>query len=51
LDDRARVALDYFYRIVKKRAGYCYQAGYIDEANDCRRLAIQMEPLLKGIEK
>lgn len=51
LDDRARVALDYFYRIVKKRAGYCFQAGYIDEASACRQLAMRMEPLLKQAKK
>lgn len=51
LDERSRMALDYFYRITKARAGYCYQAGHMDEANACRQLAMRMEPLLKAGKK
>lgn len=51
VDERARAALDYFYRITRKRAGYCYQAGRLDEANACRQLAMRMEPLLKQAKK
>jgi hypothetical protein len=47
LDERAKTALDYFYRITKARAGYCHQLGHDDEAQACMQLGLRMERLLK----
>lgn len=51
LDDRAKTALDYFYRITKSRAGYCNQMGHDDEAQACMQLGLRMERLLKGAKR